>query len=424
MQQPPVEKVRKAPTKAEMKITEKSAAAAIHAHHALALATASHYGFMAFGGMEVEKQDIAKAKAFKENKNRDAEISDALSFEGFLEEKIAVVRTYLDKKMADMIQPPMIAYSGPLEGNPHIKKGSREHVFNLDIIGNPKSIADAIIIETSHLIATEHFPDLDLEIEINSIGDKDSLVRFTREFIAYYKKNMSELSAPCKALFKKDPFELLNCEHEKCQLLGNDAPKAMSYLTEPSRVHFREVLEYLESLSLPYRINHALVGSRNYCSGIVFRITGAPKKGAAGKPKVIALGERYNTISRKAWGKKEVPAIGAALLVDHKGKIPGASNKKAKPARFYFIQLGHDAKLKSLAIIEMLRQAKMPVVQSLSRDRITSQLAAAEKLNVPYMLIVGQKEAIEDSVTVRTMSNRSQETIAVKDLIDHLKRLP
>ncbi len=393
---------------------------AIYGHHQLAQATAGHYGFLPFENLSVEKQDITKARAFKENKGREAEKSDTLSYEGFLEEKIAIMRMYLDKKMSDLAQPPMISYSGPLAGNPHIRKGAHEHLFNLDIIGNPKSIADAIIIETAFVIIKEHYPDLELDIEINSIGDKDSLARFGREFTAYYKKHLHTLPAACKVIFKKNPFELLSCEHEECQLLQPEAPKAMSYLTEPSRVHFREVLEYLESSSLPYTINHGLVGSRNYCSGIIFRISGTPKKG---KRQVLALGERYNTVSRKAWGKKEVPAIGAALLVDHAAKLKTSGKKKDNVARFYFIQLGFDAKLKSLTIIEMLRQAKIPVVQSLSRDRITSQLAAAEKLNVPYILMVGQKEAIENSVTVRHTNNHSQETVPIAELIEYLKKL-
>jgi histidyl-tRNA synthetase len=402
---------------------QRAETSAIHPQHNTAQSTAGHYGFLPFSGLIVEKIDIAKARAFKENKNREAQKSEALSYEGFLEEKIAIMRAYLEKKMTDLTQPHMISYSGPLEGNPHTKKGNKDHIYNLDIIGNPKSIADAIIIETTYIITKEHYPDLDLEIQINSIGDKDSLARFTREFIAYYKKNLHELPAPCKAIFKKEPFDLLNCDHEKCQILSNESPKAIAYLTEPSRVHFREVLEYLESLSLPYTINHALVGSRNYCSGIIFRILGTPKKSKDSKPVVLALGERYNTVSRKAWGKKEVPAIGAAVLLNGGGKA-APKKKKEADAKFYFIQLGYDAKLKSLSLIEMLRQAKIPVVQALSRDKITSQLAAAEKLNVPYILLVGQKEAIENSVTVRHTNNRSQETVPVPELIEYLRKLP
>ncbi|MEN9649647.1 MAG: hypothetical protein RL094_614 [Candidatus Parcubacteria bacterium] len=403
---------------------KKSLPSAIHQTHLKADSTANHYGFVPFAGLEVEKQDIAKSKTFKDPKIKEMSGSkqDLLNFDGFLEEKIAIVRTYLDKKMADLSQPPMISYSGPLPGNPHVKKNSREHIFNLDIIGNHKSIADAIIIETSFVILKEHYEDMELSIEINCIGDKDSLARFTREFIAYYKKHLNEMPAPCRAIFKKNPFDVLGCTHDECLALQDEAPKAMSYLTEPSRIHFKELLEYIESLSLPYIINHALVGSQNYCSGVIFRIVGISKKEKTCKPIVLGLGERYNTVARKAWGKKEIPAIGAALAVkdDSGAKI---AKKKVEAPRFYFIQLGYDAKLKSLAIIEMLRQAKIPVVQALSRDKITTQLAAAEKLNVPYILILGQKEAIEESVTVRTMSNRSQETVPISELVAYLKKL-
>lgn len=397
---------------------------AIHPTHQKAEATAHHYGFCKFAGLHVEKQDISKVKNFRDSKIKDSLMgkNDLLNFEGFLEEKIAIMRYYIDKKMADLSQPPMICYSGPLPGNPHVKKNNREHIFNLDIIGNSKSIADAIIIETSYVILQEHYPDMDLSIEINSIGDKDSLARFSREFIAYYKKHLNELPVPCRTIFKKNPFDVLGCTHDECLALQDEAPKAMSYLTEPSRVHFREVLEYIESLSLPYIINHALVGSQNYCSGIIFRIVGSPKKDKSKCPIVLGLGERYNTVSRKAWAKKEIAAIGAALMVKDDKPVK-VSKKKEEAPKFYFIQLGYEAKLKSLTIIEMLRQAKIPVLQALSRDKMTTQLGAAEKLNVPYILLLGQKEAIEDAVTVRNMSNRSQETVPIKDLVAYLKKL-
>ena len=41
---------------------------AIHASHQMAEKTAHHYGFNKFKGLEVEKQDIAKVKNFKDSK--------------------------------------------------------------------------------------------------------------------------------------------------------------------------------------------------------------------------------------------------------------------------------------------------------------------------------------------------------------------
>lgn len=404
----------------------------LHKHHTKAEATAKHYGFLPFHTLQVEKQDISKAKNFKDSKkNTFVDKDSVLHFDHLLEEKVAIMRAHLDKQMNDLPQPPMIYYSGPLHGNPH--DGKHHKTFNFDIIGNAKSIADAIVIETAFVTLKEHLNDADAElvIEINSIGDKDSFSRFTREFVAFCKKRLNDIPASWRTAFKKDPFSLFSCHEESCSLLQEEAPKPMSYLTEQSRDHFKEVLEYVESLKLPYVINHSLIGSKYHSSGTIFQIvkvTGSTTKNGKGKEKreVLAIGERYNSVSRKAWGKKEVPAIGATLLIDEKAakhiKLPSKKQQDAE-IKFFFIQLGYDAKLKSLSIIEMLRLSNIAVHQSLSRDKITSQLAAAEKMNVPYILILGQKEAIEESVTIRHMITRVQETVKIVELVQYLKKL-
>ena len=89
----------------------------------------------------------------------------------------------------------------------------------------------------------------------------------------------------------------------------------------------------------------------------------------------------------------------------------------------YFIQLGFDAKLKSLNVIEILRKAKIPIAQSLSKDSLGTQLAVAEKTGMKYALIFGQKEALEDSVIVRDMESRSQDTVKLDKLLEYLKTL-
>jgi histidyl-tRNA synthetase len=94
-----------------------------------------------------------------------------------------------------------------------------------------------------------------------------------------------------------------------------------------------------------------------------------------------------------------------------------------KKPKIYFIQLGNEAKLKSLNIIDILRKAHIPIAQSLSKDSLGSQLGIAEKLGIPYTIIFGVKEALENSVIVRNMSNRSQETVKIPKLLDYLKEL-
>ncbi len=383
---------------------------------------AAHFGFTKLEKIEIIKEDLSCAKQFEESSLKAVHPfkDDESRFSGYLEEKIALLRYAATTNIA--ANPLTLFYEGPMKGNPHIKNSVEEKTFNLEIIGISKSVAEAMILETAYVVLHDQYPDFELSIEINSVGDKDSAARFAKELGLFYKKHSKELPAHCKETLKKNLFGLLNCNNPSCMALQEEAPKPMSFLTEPARKHFMEVLEYIESLGIPYSLNHKLVGSRSYCTGTIFEIRGK-KKGDKTEGHVLGIGERYNGLTKKVWGRKDVPAVGVALHIHphyKKTKVAEATDKKAK---FFFIQFGYDAKLKSLKIIEMLRQANIPVFQSLAKDKLTQQLGLAEKLQVPYIIMMGQKEAMENSVVVRDMNTMSQETVLIDELVKFLKKI-
>ncbi len=101
----------------------------------------------------------------------------------------------------------------------------------------------------------------------------------------------------------------------------------------------------------------------------------------------------------------------------------GVQSKMQKRPKVFFVQIGLEAKLHSLTIVEMLRKARIPMAQSLSKDSLGVQLGMAERLEVPYVLIFGQKEAMDNVVIVRNMQNHSQETIKIDEVVDYIKHL-
>jgi histidyl-tRNA synthetase len=148
--------------------------------------------------------------------------------------------------------------------------------------------------------------------------------------------------------------------------------------------------------------------------------------GETGKKIAIAGGGRYDYLGKQLGSKKDVPAVGISIGVDRVVEAPWfakLSPRIIKKPKIYFIQLGFDAKLKSLNVIEILRKGKVCIAQSISKDNLGAQLAIAEKLGMQYAIIFGQKEAIEDSVIFRDMSNRSQETVKLPKLLEYIKNL-
>ena len=373
--------------------------------------TASFYGFLSAADyvkdFEVTKSDLLKARALL-TKNP----------ESSLPEKIALIRLWSEKKMASLPQPTMLFYKSPIGGK---ELHSHQHpTFNLDIIGNQRSIADAILIETSYVIVQEEYPDYHISVELNTIGDKESLSKFQRELNLFYKKNWSKVPKDLKPLYKKSIFESFKTKDVKAQELRSSGPDSIKCLTEQSRNHFKEVLEYIENLALPYSINPLLLGDLAYGSDTVFEIIATHKKTEVRK--IVAHGQRYNGVARKFANKKEVSSIGVSISMKKESFDCSAQGKSTVP-KFFFIQLSFEAKLQSLQVLELMRKAHMNVYQSLTKDKMAVQIGLAEKMNIPYIIIMGKKEAMEKSVLIRNMNTRCQDTVLLKDLVDYVKKL-
>lgn len=380
-----------------------------------ALETALYYGFSFTETPVITAKDSAAVKSIKDT-NGNGHLAHHFPN---AEEKAAILRTYLEKDMQSLPQPVMLYFEGEVERSAHKYKSSKERVIHLEIIGSQKCIAEAIAIQSTQAILKEYgFSDITLEI--NSIGDRESVARFMRELVAYYRKNIEDMPPSCRQALKKNEFETLNCGHEKCKSLRENAPHAMNFLSEPSRMHFKELLEYIESSEIPYTLNNGLLSDRNYCSHTVFEFFGiAP---GATTPTPLALGIRYNALAKMVGFRKEVGAVGVTLSFSTKAAEKYVKKNVNVPI-FYFIQMGGEAKHKSLRIIEMLRQEGIRVMHNITRDKLGAQLGAAETVHVPYIIIMGQKEYVDDVVIVRRMSDRSQETIRTAELPAYLKKL-
>ena len=335
------------------------------------------------------------------------------------------MRAYLENGMQNLPQPVMLYYYGPFFRHDKPQRGRYRELrqFGIEIIGTEKSIADALVIKTTMAILEEAGAK-NLVVDINSIGDKDCRPVYIKELTNYYKKHLNSLSAIDKERLKTNPLRILDSKEEATIKINENAPDAVSFLNSESKKHFKQVLEYLEEMEVPYRINKNLVRGLSYYTHTVFEILEIPEEGAS--PLALAGGGRYDYLAKTLGSKKDIPAMGMAIGVDRVADSPWCAKlcpRIGKKAKMYFIQLGFDAKLKSLNVIEILRKAKIPIAQSLSKDSLGTQLAVAEKTGMKYALIFGQKEALEDSVIVRDMESRSQDTVKLDKLLEYLKTL-
>jgi histidyl-tRNA synthetase len=408
---------------------------------------AMYYGFQPIDTPMLEKEEV-----FLSSQSEDTDIVDkemyTLKTKGG--DKLAlrpegtapVMRAYIEQGMIAQAQPVKLYYYGSFfrHDNPQRGRYREFKQFGIEMLGAPKSIADAMVIYLTTIILREVGLDKTV-VEINSIGDKECRPAYIKELTAYYRKHINHICVDCRQRIKTNPLRLLDCKSPVCQPFKEKAPQSVAYLCPACKAHFKEVLEYLDALGITYRINTNLVRGLDYYTRTVFEIMEEPtevaeveavegeegkKKEEAPLPLTIASGGRYDYLAKRLGSKKDVPSVGASIGVDRvllSPKVKNVAPRIVKKPKLYFIQLGFEAKLNSLQIIEVLRNARIPVAHSLNKDSLSSQLAVAERLEIPHALIFGQKEALEGTVIVRNMVTRSQETLKIDKLADYLRQL-
>ncbi len=340
----------------------------------------------------------------------------------------AIMRSYIENGMNNLPQPIMLYSYGPIWRHDNPQKGRLREFrqFNLEILGTEKSMADALVIQTLMTILKE-FGFENLIIDINSMGDRNDRNTFVKELTSYYKKHVNKICKDCQARLITNPLRILDCKNAECEPFKELAPASINYLGSESKQHFKEVLQYLEESGIEYRMNNSLVRGLNYYTNTVFEIIKIEKDEEGNEREItITGGGRYNYLGKELGSKKDIPAVGAALGIDRIMMFEECKDinpKIIKKPKVYFLQLGFEAKLKSLKIMEILRENKIPVYQTLSKESLSVQLANVDKVGTPYCIIFGQKEAMDGTVIMRDMRTHSQDTIKIEKLSEYLKKL-
>ena len=290
--------------------------------------------------------------------------------------------------------------------------------FGLQVSGAQESVGEVLILKTVSTILSEWGGAIQ-SVRLNAMGDKDSRARFARELSSYLRRQEHNLPPEWRERAAQDPMAFYVCKEEACLAVAEQAPRAMNFLSEKSRAHFREMLEHLEQLGLPYELDDTLVGDERE-PRVTFAIDTKEDATVVG-----SIGGRYDDHVRRISGRKDASSVHASLYFKKKGLVPGSFQldcPAAKP-RIYFVQLGLRAKLRSLQVSDMLREARIPVLQSYDSSKLSPQLQAATAAGVSHLIIMGQREALDGTVIVRAADNSAQTTLGLAQLPRYLKTL-
>lgn len=338
------------------------------------------------------------------------------------ENTAGIIRAYFQHGLSHLPQPLKLYYFGPFfrYEQPQAGRYRQFHQVGFEILGGGDSpIYDSQVILVSFRLL-EELKVKNLIIQLNSIGCKNCRQIYRRKLQNYYRRFSRKICKDCRRRLVINPLRLLDCKNEKCEQIKKEAPIMLDELCAACKNHFKEVLEYLDELNLPYTLNPHLVRGLDYYNRTVFEITTERYNVSLGG------GGRYDYLGEMLGGRKNIlPATGSALGIERvieimkTQSIAGLSKNKAK---VFLVQIGKPAQKRALALIEDFRRAGIKVIESLGRDSLNAQLKIANREEVEIALILGQREVFEENIIIRDMKNGVQETVPLNKVVDEVRK--
>lgn len=301
-------------------------------------------------------------------------------------------------------QPFFIWHTNIAHGRPVQKKA----VIQFHALGSDRAISDAVVIRALLALVRDLYHEEPI-IRINSMGDKETRARYARELSNFFKKRSSTLPEECIALSRQDVF--LAAEMAISREYAEDLPVPSEHLSDASRKRFEDLLEYLEMTETPYELARTLLSKGQVWNDTCFEIRVGERR--------VAWGSRYNDLARHFFPGAPFSATGAVIQIASEGSVV----KKAPQTRlrFSFVHIGDEAKKISIRLAEDFRKARVSLAQDIGVESLSEQMYLAERRDSPYLLIMGRKEALENSVILRNRRTQEQTILPILGLAERLK---
>lgn len=330
-------------------------------------------------------------------------------------------RAYIENGMNSWPQPVRLFYFGPMYRRERPQRGRyREHrQIGAEIFGDPSAESDYLAI----MSAVEILKKLgfnDPVIAINSIGCADCRPKYLKKLKDFYADHLDKVCEDCRRRYDANPLRLLDCKNEECSKIKDRAPQILDKLCPECRDHFQETLEYLDDFGIKFNLDSTLVRGLDYYTRTVFEISAGTDR-----ERKVALcgGGRYDELV-STLGGASTPAVGWGMGADRvveELKSAGIKIPKNRGVEVVILELGDTAKRVCKQIFAAFEKEDINVFYIPSRDSLRSQLKKAGKLGADYAIIVGQKEALTNSVIVRDLRLSTQEDLPVKQAVETIR---
>src|SRR5262245_57719450 len=212
----------------------------------------------------------------------------------------AVIRAYIEHQLQNEARMLKLYYIAPMFRRERPQKGRyRQHVqAGAEVLsGTDNPAIEAEVLEMLLLFFGQVGLN-DLEVMVNSIGDKECRPAFIEELRERIRSRSERLCQDCRRRGEKNPLRVFDCKVPSCQPVIAELPTITDRLCEPCQQHFQKFQGYLQARGINFKVSPRLVRGFDYYTRTTFEIT----SGRLGAQNVVSGGGRYDGLSESLDG--------------------------------------------------------------------------------------------------------------------------
>mgnify|MGYP006267194689 CR=1 FL=1 len=327
----------------------------------------------------------------------------------------AVIENNLDKGQL----PIKVWYSGQYFRAERPQKGRYRQFYQVGIeaIGLEDPELDVEVIA----IADRAFKKLGLknfQLEITSLGDKESRAKHRQDLISYIAK--LDLDEETKERAALNPLRIFDDKRSEIVEAMAGAPLLINYLSSQSLNNFEKVQSLLKDLKIKFEINPKMVRGLDYYTGTTFEFSHKELGAQSG----IGGGGRYDGLMSELGGS-DLSGIGFGIGVDRvllamqeEGLIDLNSNPE--PLELMVIPLGEESKRFVVKMLDDLRNAGLRADMAYGDRALKGAMKAADKVEAKYVVVIGSDEISSGKAQLKNMNSGIEKEVRLDSLKDEI----
>ena len=240
---------------------------------------------------------------------------------------------------------------------------------------------------------------------LNSLGDTADRAAYLDDLKLHFEGYGDALSEQSRSTLESNPLRVLDSKRDQDQTAIKQAPTLRDYLGEGASASFDRVRAGLDALSIPYEISPRLVRGLDYYNRTIFEFASTSLDAAQN---AVGGGGRYDGLVAELGGGEQ-PGVGFALGVD---RILLACDAEKV---FGPVDTAPDVWVvattpgtEGVEIAAELQSAGISTGRTYGGRSMKAQMKAANKSGAAVVVIAGESEVADNSVSVRRMRSASE----------------